>query len=115
MTRLLRPAILIALAKKPLYGYAILQQLAQMPLYEHNAPDTSGVYRALKEMESEGVLKSSWDTETGSTARRMFAITESGLKCLSNWRLTLGLFQNNVTALITVMDQTLAELSKPAD
>ena len=36
------------------------------------------MYRALRQMEKDGVVESSWETSRGGAARRMYAITDAG-------------------------------------
>ena len=43
------------------------------------------IYRHLRQMESDGLVISEWDTEGGGPAKRMYTITEEGQEALSLW------------------------------
>lgn len=83
----MQPRILLLILQKPMYGYELLDSLAR----EGNpgAPDPGGLYRMLRAMEQEGLLSSSWETNEGGPARRMYQITQAGEVQLKNWAHTL--------------------------
>ena len=83
----LQPRILLRIAKKPMHGYELLEDLEKMP--HPGAPDTGGLYRMLRNMEEEGLLQSSWDTGESGPARRIYRITEKGMVNLEMWIDTL--------------------------
>jgi DNA-binding PadR family transcriptional regulator len=106
LTRQVRPSILAILATGEEHGYVIVQQLADLRLFgDCEAPDASGVYRVLKQMESEGLVTSTWDTEGSGPARRMFSLTEEGLACLEHWVGTLQEYVAGLQELIGMMQQ----------
>jgi DNA-binding PadR family transcriptional regulator len=88
LDKFIQPAILGALAGEALHGYALLDQLKSMPMFEGNAPDSTGVYRLLNAMEQRGYVKSHWDT-AGRPAKKVFGLTQSGRECLEQWLSTL--------------------------
>ena len=53
------------------------------------SPDTGGMYRLLRNMEDEGLLKSGWNTSDSGPARRVYSITPSGEMNLFGWIQTL--------------------------
>ena len=99
MARLVQPAVMAIVAEECLHGYVIVQRLAALRLFRAQAPDPTGVYRILKSMEQDGYLKSSWEIEDGP-ARRCFAITAKGRKCLKHWVSTLEEYQTSVSELL---------------
>jgi DNA-binding PadR family transcriptional regulator len=101
LAKLLHPAILICLSRGPAHGYAILQQLAEMKMFADDEPDHAGVYRTLKQMESQGYVDSQWDVQVGP-ARRVFSLTETGMACLRCW---LGTLQRYRDAIDELLDQ----------
>jgi poly-beta-hydroxybutyrate-responsive repressor len=106
LTRQVRPAVLALLADGEEHGYVIVQQLAELRLFGGcEAPDSSGVYRVLKQMESEGLVTSQWDTEGSGPARRIFALTDSGFACLKHWIHTLEGYVVGLQELIGMMRQ----------
>ena len=79
--------ILCVLAKlsKPAYGYNLIAELADtgIPI------ETNTLYPLLRRLESQGLLESSWDTETAKP-RKYYATTGFGNEVLNglidNWR-----------------------------
>ena len=88
LPRFVQPVILAILARGPLHGYLVAQRLAETPLFRKQPPDATGVYRVLKGMEQNGVLRSDWE-RGGGVARRSYAISEKGRSCLAQWGRTL--------------------------
>jgi poly-beta-hydroxybutyrate-responsive repressor len=58
------------------------------------------MYRALRQMEKDGVVESSWETSRGGAARRMYAITDAGEAHLGFWAKSLGRYQRSMDAFL---------------
>lgn len=72
----LDPVLLLLLHHGPAHGYTLLSQLGRFGLEEI---DPSIVYRALREMEVQELVSSTWDTkETQGPPRRIYQITGEG-------------------------------------
>ena len=84
LNRLSQPTILtiLALNDKPMHGYIIVQQAGNSPMFGGKKPDATGIYRALKRMEEAELVTSWWDTPDEGSAKRMFELTEKGLKLI---------------------------------
>ena len=79
----LDPCLLLILRQGRNHGYDLKDGLGPFGLGEVNP---SLVYRALRDMESEELVSSEWDTErTAGPARRVYAITDAGLAYLERW------------------------------
>ncbi|HUR19146.1 MAG TPA: response regulator [Acidimicrobiales bacterium] len=72
---LLRPAILLLLKERASHGYELVSRLGDLGL---DVPDFGGLYRALRTMEDEGLVSSSWGTPERGPARRVYALTSEG-------------------------------------
>ena len=107
LVRLLRPAIMACLARGAAHGYQLAQNLRAMRMFAAQEPDHTGIYRALKEMEAEGLLESSWELADAGPAKRRYELTTHGKRCLKRWQLTV---QDYMEAL----KDLLAEISKAA-
>ncbi len=81
-----RPRLLLQLAKKPAYGYELLEVLDKKEL---PTPDPSTLYRALNQFEEEGLVSSSWDTEGSGPARRVYQLTKRGREHLHGWAINI--------------------------
>ncbi|HBO45138.1 MAG TPA: transcriptional regulator [Planctomycetaceae bacterium] len=100
LDKLIHPAILIVLARGPLHGYRIAREIGEMPLFDGDAPDVSGVYRFLKTMEKKGFVVSFWDTSNTGPAKKSYQITETGEHCLRQWVATLDRYRTGLTQLL---------------
>ncbi|MGD8516817.1 MAG: helix-turn-helix transcriptional regulator, partial [Anaerolineae bacterium] len=68
--RFLEPTLLLILHQGPAHGYTLIEQLREFGLTDI---DPSAIYRALRDMESEGWVISSWDEEqTQGPPRRVY-------------------------------------------
>jgi PadR family transcriptional regulator, regulatory protein PadR len=75
----LQPRLLLKLAQKPSHGYELMDLLSQQ---EEVTPDPGNLYRILRNLEDEGLVQSSWDTDNPGPARRVYQITRQGLDYL---------------------------------
>ncbi len=109
LDRLLQPAILQAVSRQPLHGLAIVQAVAEGPMWSGTQPDPTGVYRYLKKMEQAGLLRSTWEVDRGDgRPRRMYEITDHGRACRNNWAVAL----NDYAAAIARMVEELQSEKK---
>jgi DNA-binding PadR family transcriptional regulator len=104
LDRLLRPAVLALLAREKTHGYDVVQQLKELEMYSEVPPDTSGVYKALKSMEEEGIISSSWEFRDTGPAKKRYALTEDGKACLNRWAETLQIYRAQIDGLLTILD-----------
>jgi DNA-binding PadR family transcriptional regulator len=108
LDKLVQPAILAVLAEGPLHGYKLAERIGEMPICGGRKPDVSGVYRALKWMESNGYLVSSWDLSDTGPAKKSFRITPAGEDCLARWIETLERYRSQINALLKTARKSLA-------
>ena len=101
LSRLTQPSSLTVLAAHdaPLHGYAIIQEMAQGPMYGGNAPDPTGIYRILKQMENNGLITSAWDTSESGPAKRCYELTDEGRACLRRWIDSLACYKASIEEL----------------
>lgn len=84
------PVILLMLRQWNSYGYELLEKLSAFGLRAMN-PGT--FYRTLRQMERDGVVRSSWKTSEAGPARRIYSITEAGEAYLKIWADSLDQYQ----------------------
>lgn len=113
LARLVRPAVLTLLAGEAMHGYEVLRRLGTMRLFRGQAPDATGVYRTLREMEAEGLVVGTWDTGGHGPAKRRYAVTDAGLACLVRWTQTLAAYQAGLAELLGAARETLGP--RPGD
>jgi PadR family transcriptional regulator PadR len=84
--RWLTPVTLVLLKEESSYGYELMERMEEEFGFEQINPGS--VYRALRQMEKEGLCSSVWDVraeEGGPPPRRMYAITDAGEAYLKAW------------------------------
>jgi DNA-binding PadR family transcriptional regulator len=100
LNKLVQPAILTTLARDPLYGYRIAEELEKMPVVKGGKLDTTGLYRTLKTMERRGLVTGEWKPSEVGPDRRLYRLTQSGQDCLRRWVKTLDEYCGAVGALL---------------
>ena len=109
LDKMLQPGILISLFHEDKYGYSIIRDLEDNPMFDGTSPDKTGVYRYLKRMEASGYLVSRWEfEEDNNTPRKIYSITDTGRSCHSNWKATLLEYASSVADLVEKIDRTVA-------
>lgn len=71
----LRPCLLLLLAEGTSHGYELLDQVSALGL---DRVDPGGLYRCLRAMDEEGLVRSSWEPSTSGPARRTYQLTDEG-------------------------------------
>lgn len=101
LNRLSQPTILTILAEhdEPMHGYIIVQEAANSPMFGGKKPDATGVYRALKRMEEQGLVTSEWETPEEGSAKRLFTLTDKGRHCLRRWIDSLACYRQTLQEL----------------
>ena len=101
LDKLLRPAILTALAAGPLHGYLIAKRIEGLRIARGCCPDTTGIYRALHSMQEDDFVSARWDTKSGGPARRLYRLSPRGRKCLTRWVDTLEEYDAAIRQLLS--------------
>jgi PadR family transcriptional regulator PadR len=84
--RWLIPVVLVLLEDENSYGFELMERIEEEFGFEQI--NAGSVYRALRQMEKEGLCSSEWDSranEVGGPPRRMYAITDAGEAYLKSW------------------------------
>ena len=77
------PALLLLLRERPAHGYELLEALPE--LVPGQRVDMGNLYRALRRLEEEGLVRSEWDAGAPGPARRVYELTEAGRELLAQW------------------------------
>ena len=72
--------ILASLAQEPAHGYAVLQRLKQRSRGAFDLAEGT-IYPALHRLERDGLLSSSWSSQSGRR-RRVYSLTRNGRAAL---------------------------------
>ncbi|MBA3523215.1 MAG: helix-turn-helix transcriptional regulator [Geodermatophilaceae bacterium] len=71
----LRPCLLLLLAEGTSHGYELLVQIRVLGL---DRVDPGGLYRCLRAMDEEGLVRSVWEPSSSGPARRTYQLTDEG-------------------------------------
>lgn len=107
LDKLLQPAVLAILAQESMHGYELARRIGEIPEFLESAPDISGIYRLLKNLEARGMVVADWDASDMSRAKRLYTITESGRQCLEQWHQTLQNYRKAVGALLVATGKAI--------
>jgi DNA-binding PadR family transcriptional regulator len=76
------PALLLLMSERPGYGYELVPRLQELGLDHVDRP---AVYRALSQLERDGLVLPSSENPTAGQARRVYRITPTGERTLRDW------------------------------
>ena len=66
------------------YGYELIQNIQNYGFIQGQAPPGM-IYRHLRQLEEDGLVRSTWETEGSGPAKRVYQITEDGKDILTFW------------------------------
>lgn len=77
----LQPCLLLLIKESSAHGYDLLERLGDFGFER----DPGSMYRALRQMEREGLVESEWTLSTEGRGRRRYRLTEAGDGQLRAW------------------------------
>ncbi len=101
----LTPCLLLLLEERPDHGYELVARLRPMTDGES---DAGVVYRTLRHLERDGLVRSTWLPANGAPARRHYEVTGSG-------RAALRSYTRDVRELRDLLDRFLFRQRAVAD
>src|SRR5438067_9461310 len=81
--RFLEPALLLLLSEQPAHGYELVDRAAELVPGER--PELGGLYRVLRALEEDGLVRSEWDAAEPGPAKRRYELTREGRELLRAW------------------------------
>jgi poly-beta-hydroxybutyrate-responsive repressor len=104
----LQPCLLVMLHRSPAHGYNLLNGLDEFGFLP-GQQDPSLLYRALREMEADGLVTSVWDADSRGPQRRVYRITPEGETYLQEWITDLKQTRREIDALLTAYEDVQKE------
>ncbi|HXH88164.1 MAG TPA: PadR family transcriptional regulator [Gaiellaceae bacterium] len=108
----LRPCLLLLLREQPAHGYELLERLHPLGF---SGDDPGGLYRALRTLETDGLVHSAWEPSQTGPNRRIYELTRAGMeelhrrsKALSRARSTLDVFLSRYGEFVTLNEPSAA-------
>jgi PadR family transcriptional regulator len=75
----IRPCLLLLLRERPAHGYDLFEQLRA---FGFTRDDPGRLYRALRGLEDEGLVRSAWEKSQSGPDRRIYELTRAGGEAL---------------------------------
>jgi DNA-binding PadR family transcriptional regulator len=98
LERFVEPAVLASLRSGPTHGYDLAESLkAWMP---DQQIDLGNLYRMLRSMEDEGIVRSAWSENLPGRARRTYELTDDGAQLLDAWIASLRTTHDTIAAFL---------------
>jgi poly-beta-hydroxybutyrate-responsive repressor len=92
------PAVLLLLRERPAHGYELLDQLPELT---GERVDMGNLYRFLRLLEADGLVRSEWDDEASGPSKRVYELTDEGRKLLEEWASALRTAQGRTDDFLT--------------
>jgi PadR family transcriptional regulator PadR len=110
--RLLQPFILLTLKEKESYGYELVEKINGFGFHS-SPPDVGAIYRQLRSMETDGWVKSKWDTKGTGAAKRVYRVTPRGEEILHGWAITLQKRKESLEQFLSLYQNYYIKGNKP--
>ena len=82
--RSIQAELLLLLGQRPSHGYELIQRLNEAD-YQSGEADAATVYRNLRRMDKDGLIKSHWEMGESGPGRRLYELTPLGEEALKVW------------------------------
>ena len=99
--KFLEPLLLFLLHRQPAHGYGLMESLPRCGISrEHIKPGV--IYKYLRKMEQDDLIRSAWDTNTKKAAKRVYSLTDKGLTDMKYWTHILETKKKFIETLLTI-------------
>ncbi len=102
LERFTEPVVLASLRDGPTHGYDLAESLRSW--IPEQQIDLGNLYRMLRSMEDEGIVRSSWSEDQPGRAKRMYELTDDGAQLLEAWLIALRSAENTIAAFLGEYD-----------
>jgi PadR family transcriptional regulator, regulatory protein PadR len=96
--RFAEPAVLLLLRERPVHGYELLEQLPELT---GERVDMGNLYRFLRMLETDGIVRSEWDDRAAGPSKRVYELTDEGRALLDQWASALRDSQTRLDRFLT--------------
>ncbi len=100
--RFAEPTILFLLGDRPAHGYELLEQLPELT---GERVDMGNLYRFLRHLEAEGIVRSEWDDDQPGPSKRIYELTDEGRALLTEWAAELRNAQQRIDRFLTSYEE----------
>jgi PadR family transcriptional regulator, regulatory protein PadR len=106
----LRPCLLLLLREEPAHGYELLVRVQSLGF---DGSDPGGLYRALRALEKEKLVRSAWQPSQTGPDRRTYGITRAGMEELHEGAKAIAAGQETVASFLSRYQEFVA-LPRPS-
>ena len=92
--RFVEPSLLLLLRERPLHGYELLERIPELGV--EGRVDIGNLYRLLRALEEEGLVRSEWSADLPGPAKRTYELTDEGRRLLDRWAEALQRAQQTI-------------------
>jgi poly-beta-hydroxybutyrate-responsive repressor len=96
--RFVEPSLLLLLRERPVHGYELIERLPELGL--EGRVDIGNLYRLLRALEDEGLVRSEWNADLPGPAKRTYELTAEGRRLLDRWAEALGRAQETISSFL---------------
>ena len=96
--RFIEPSLLLLLRERPVHGYELIERLPELGL--EGRVDIGNLYRLLRALEDEGLVRSQWNADLPGPAKRTYELTAEGRRLLDRWAEALGRAQETISSFL---------------
>jgi PadR family transcriptional regulator, regulatory protein PadR len=108
--RFAEPAVLLLLAEQPSHGYELAESLEG--LLNEGKVDFGNLYRLLRSLEAEDLVRSSWSDDVPGPLKRTYELTGEGAALLDAWAGSLRAGVGRIEALLQRYDATAKRIEE---
>ena len=101
----LRPCLLLLLREEPAHGYDLLERVQSLGF---DGSDPGGLYRALRALEKDKLVRSVWESSESGPDRRIYEITRAGMEELHRNAKAIAAGQEPVAAFLSRYEEFVA-------
>lgn len=101
----LRPCLLLLLREERAHGYDLLERVQALGF---DGSDPGGLYRALRALEKEKLVRSAWEPSDNGPDRRTYEITRAGMEELHEAAKAIASGQEAVTRFLSRYQEFVA-------
>ncbi len=96
--RFVEPSLLLLLRERPLHGYELLDRIPDLGV--EGRVDIGNLYRLLRALEDEGLVRSEWSADLPGPAKRTYELTDEGRRLLDRWAEALVRAQGTIASFL---------------
>jgi PadR family transcriptional regulator len=102
--RFVEPSLLLLLRERPMHGYELLERMPELA-GEDVRVDVGNLYRILRSLEEEEIVRSEWSADLPGPAKRTYELTEAGRRLLDRWAEALEQAQGIIAGFLRRYDE----------